>query len=192
MSAVEDLGMYLHLARASAARKQPWVRDRMLVIAAAAASQMKLPAVAAFCRQQILENNPGHLISRFTTVERALASGRFQHFYDQLLRRYPREKAEHMLESLGIQIAREREAYFSDQEYAASLLGVAPAELEVLEQQAAVANAAPLEEDFDDFVEDPTLLWHGRPRRHRRLKVGIVAAILLVVLVALLSWAVWR
>ena len=96
-----------------------------------------------------------------------------------------------MLESLGIQIAREREAYFSDQEYAASLLGVAPATLEVLEKQAEAANAAPMEEDFEDSVEAAPLAWHAAPRRPWVLKFGIATSILLVALLGLLAWALW-
>ena len=36
------------------------------------------------------------------------------------------EKAERMLSSLGIEMARERDTYYSDREYAAALLGVSP------------------------------------------------------------------
>jgi hypothetical protein len=41
----------------------------------------------------------------------------------QIQRRYPLEKAETLLDNLGIELANERDAYFTDQEYAAALLG---------------------------------------------------------------------
>ena len=40
------------------------------------------------------------------------------------------EKAEHMLSLLGIELAGERETYYTDHEYAASLLGVSTEELD--------------------------------------------------------------
>ncbi|MCU0875699.1 MAG: hypothetical protein MUE50_25485 [Pirellulaceae bacterium] len=47
-------------------------------------------------------------------------------------RRYPQEKAERLLASLGIERGLERETYFDDEEYAAALLGTTPAELQRL------------------------------------------------------------
>jgi hypothetical protein len=56
-------------------------------------------------------------------LEEALTDEDFLHFFRQLHRRYPQEKAERMLSTLDIEMARERETYYSDEEYAASLLG---------------------------------------------------------------------
>ena len=53
-----------------------------------------------------------------------------QHYLKQLWRRYPSERVEQMLETLGIQMAREREAYFSDDEYAAAIMGTTPEALD--------------------------------------------------------------
>lgn len=126
----DQLGMYLHLARASGRRRRPMVRDRLLVLAGAIAAELDLDAVAACCRHQILQHNPRHFVRRWPTLSAALGDEDFQGHHKQLQRRYPREKAEQMLESLGIQMAREREAYFTDYEYAAAILGTTPEALE--------------------------------------------------------------
>jgi hypothetical protein len=127
---VDLLGLYLHLARASEQRRRPLVRDKLLLLAGVIAARMELPHIAALCRQRILEHNPGHMVRRWPTLGDALEDDDFLHLLRQAQRRYPLEKAERMLVTLGIDMAREREAYYSDNEYAAALLGVTPAELE--------------------------------------------------------------
>jgi hypothetical protein len=127
---VYELGLYLHLARASESRRQLLVRDRLLVIAAALAVTEQLPVIAAYCRWKILDHNPGHLVRRWQTMAAAVEDDAFQTFLKQMRRRYPREKAEQMLDALGLDMARERETYYSDYEYAAALLGEAPRDLE--------------------------------------------------------------
>ena len=123
---VKILGVYLHLARASVQRVRPHVRDRLLVIAATLAAQLALPRVAAHCRRAVLDHNPQHLIGHYATVEEALADSDFLHLLKQLQRRFPPEEAERMLHSLGIEQAREWEAYYTAEEYAASLVGETP------------------------------------------------------------------
>ena len=59
---VEQLGIYLHLARASDQRRRPLVRDRLLILAGAIAAEIDLDAVAAYCRHQVLLHNPHHLL----------------------------------------------------------------------------------------------------------------------------------
>jgi len=127
-----QLGIFLHLARASRLRSRPLVRDRMLVVAGVVATQLNLPQIAAYCRMQVLEHNPRHLVRRWPDLAAALHSEDFQAHLRQLQRRYPLEKAEQMLTTLGIQMARERETYYSDLEYAASLLGTSATELDEL------------------------------------------------------------
>lgn len=123
---IDLLGMYLHLARASERRRRPQVRDRLLVIAASIAEKCQLSRIAAYCRHCVLTNNPGHLIRRWPTIGAALGESDFLHFLKQLQRRYPLEKAEQMMLELNIEMAHEREAYFTDEEYAAALLSVTP------------------------------------------------------------------
>lgn len=70
------------------------------------------------------------MIGRWPTLETALEDEDFAHFLRHLQRRYPPERAERMLASLGIERAQERAAYYSDEEYAAALLGVTLASLD--------------------------------------------------------------
>jgi len=127
--AVDQLAVLLHLARASQLRRRPLVRDRLLVLSGTAALRAKLPEVAHYCRHQILRHNPNHLLGRWPSFQAALEDERFASLLRQLQRRYPLEKAERMLHNLGIERGRERETYFSDLEYAASLLGTTPDEV---------------------------------------------------------------
>lgn len=125
-----DLGVYLHLALASQRRLRTLERDKMLVLAGVTAAELDLPTVAACCRSRIIAHNPGHLVSQYPSLSAALEDERFQNYLRQLRRGYSREKLEHMLLSLGIVMAAEREAYYSDYEYAAALLGATPEELD--------------------------------------------------------------
>lgn len=126
---MDHLAVYLHLARASAQRRRPQVRDRLLVLAAVQAAREGLLRVAAYCRHRILQNNPLHTMGRWPTVSDALRDPEFTHFLRHLERRYPPERAERLLYSLGIELAQERASYYSDEEYAAALLGTTVEEL---------------------------------------------------------------
>jgi len=121
---IELLGSYLHLARAAEFRRQPLVRDRVLLLAAVIAAQIDLPPIAAACRQKILDHNPGHLVGRFATVAAALQEEDFQALVVQLSGRYGPERVEQLVAQLGIERGHERAAYASDGEYAAGLLGL--------------------------------------------------------------------
>lgn len=124
------LGIYLHLARASKLRLQPSQRDKLLALAGVQAESMGLEPIAALCRHKILANNPQHMVGAWPTLGVALADERFLSYLKQLQRRYSREKAEHMLDALGIQMGRERELYASDLEYAAALLDTEVADIQ--------------------------------------------------------------
>jgi hypothetical protein len=128
-SPVDLLGIYLHLARTAAQRKRPLVRDRLLVLAAALAADLQLPRIAACCRARILAQNPGHMLQRFATVELASEQDEFVALRRQLVRRYSPERAEQLIQSLRIEWQAERAAYYSDEEYAAALLGLSLDEL---------------------------------------------------------------
>lgn len=120
---VELLAMYLHLARASGLRRRPHVRDRLLIMAAVSATKAGLPRIAAWCREDVLRNNPRHLLRKWGTIADALRDPEFQHFLQHLQKRYSPEAADRMMDTLAIDRARERETYYSDEEYAAALLG---------------------------------------------------------------------
>ncbi len=124
------LSIYLHLAAAGQRRHRPHSRDRLLVIAGSIAARMGLELVAANCRHLVLESNSKHLIRRWGSIGEALRDEEFLCLLKQLQRRYPQEKAENMLQSLGIELGNERATYFSDLEYAAALLSTTPEELQ--------------------------------------------------------------
>lgn len=135
----ELLGIYLHLARASEARKRPLVRDKLLVLSGMIAAERGLLPLAAYCRQRVLASNPNHLVGHYPTLAEALEDERFRHYLSRLRTHYSRERAEYMLSSLGIDLARERAAYFDDYEYAAAMLGTTP---EAIESQLRAARDA--------------------------------------------------
>jgi hypothetical protein len=126
------LGTYLHLARASQLRLQPMVRDKLLVLAGVQAESMGLAPISAVCRERVLAHNARHMIRKWPTLEIALADERFCAYLKQLKRRYSKEKIEHMLATLGIELGRERALYANDLEYAAALLDVEPAAIDEL------------------------------------------------------------
>ena len=121
---VETLGLYLHLARAAELRRQPLVRDRLLLLAGVIAVQLPgLAPIAGCCRAKILAHNPGHMLARWPTIAAAREEEEFASLVTQLARRYDPEHAEQMIQQLGIERGAERSAYFSDGEFAAALLG---------------------------------------------------------------------
>jgi hypothetical protein len=130
---IRHLAIYLHLARASELRQRMLVRDRLLVIAGSMSHAGALPRIAALCRTKILDHNANHMVRRWETFAAMSADDQFQPFLTQLQRKYPIEKAEQMLQSLGVQLANERDAYYSDEEYAASIWGLSLARLNELQ-----------------------------------------------------------
>ena len=123
------LGIYLHLSRASHLRQQPMIRDKLLVLAGVQSEEMGLEQISALCRHKILSHNSRHLVGQWPTFAAAIGDEQFQSYLKQLRRRYSAEKTEHMLDALGIELGRERDAYFSDLEYAAALLDTKPEEI---------------------------------------------------------------
>jgi hypothetical protein len=121
---IDLLARYLHLARAAELRRQPLVRDRVLLLAGVIAAQIDLAPIAAACRERILAHNPRHLAARWPTIGEALAHEDFQSLVNQLSTRYGPENVERLVEQLGIERGRERAAYASDGEFAAALLGL--------------------------------------------------------------------
>ena len=93
---------------------------------------MGLEPIAANCRRLVLEHNPNHLVRRWASIGEAMQEEDFLCFLKQIQRRYPQEKAERMLHSLGIELGNERAVYDSDLEYAAALMGTTPEQLEEL------------------------------------------------------------
>jgi hypothetical protein len=179
------LGVYLHLARASQLRLQPLQRDKLLALAGVQAESMGLEPIAALCRHKILAHNPQHLVGAWPTIAAALADERFLSYLKQLQRRYSREKAEHMLDALGIQMGRERELYASDLEYAAALLDTDLTEIQgiLARHPSRLAVGDPRWLDAAATVSDGVNL----PRAIRMQSVLIVWV---PYLLSLLAWAV--
>lgn len=121
---IDMLAHYLHLAHAAELRRQPLVRDRVLLLAAVIAAQIELEPIAAACRERILQHNPRHMAARWPTIGQALAEEDFQALVSQLSTRYGPEHVEHLVAQLGIEREGERAAYTSDGEFAAALLGL--------------------------------------------------------------------
>lgn len=159
-SQLDDLAIYLHLARAHERRRRPLVRDKWLVLAAVAAAERQLDQVAQFCRDKILSHNPAHLVGRWPSLAAALSEDDFRRYVRRLTQTYPLEKAEHLLGELGIELARERALYESDHEYAAAILGTSPEGLNEIPVRAEIRNL-------------PTRA--VRPRRRNPLAAGVRA-----------------
>lgn len=127
---MKQLVIYLHLARAASRRLRPMAQVRLLLMAAIVAYQLKMHRISEACRAKMLELNQNHMMRRWPTISDALDDDDFRHFLHQVERRYPLEKAEQMMAGLNIDTEHERESYFNDEEYAASLLGVSLASLD--------------------------------------------------------------
>ena len=190
------LGTYLHLARASHARRQPLVRDKLLILAGVQAAEMGLEPISALCRHKILAHNAHHLVGQWPTFDAALDDSDFQGYLKQLRRRYSREKTEHMLDTLEIELGREREAYFTDLEYAAALLDTRPEAIDAIlaEEPRALANGPASAPDAVSGPGDGPFPWApegivGSLFGWAALAFGlIVAAILAILLWASAGW----
>jgi hypothetical protein len=92
---------YVKLAAVSERKNQLIGRDKLLVLATAAAGRAGWIDVANRCRELVLEHNPAHLIGRFATAADALRSPDFAPLVNQLERMCSYERAEFLLNELG-------------------------------------------------------------------------------------------
>ena len=93
---------YVRLAVFSQRRRQLLGRDKMLVLAGAAACRAGWLDVAERCRQLVLAHNPAHLIRNFGSMADALRSDEFAPFLKQLERLCGYERAEFLVNDLGL------------------------------------------------------------------------------------------
>jgi hypothetical protein len=93
---------YVRLAEVSQRKNQLLGRDKLLVLAAAAACRAGWLDVAERCRQRVLENNPSHLLGSYATIAEALRNDDFAPFLKQLDRLCGYERAEFLVEDLGL------------------------------------------------------------------------------------------
>jgi hypothetical protein len=92
---------YAKLAEISHAKQQDQGRDKLLVLAGAAACRAGWPEVAARCRDLIVAGHPSHLLARFATFADALRDEEFVTFLKSRQRLCSYERAEHLLRELG-------------------------------------------------------------------------------------------
>ncbi len=170
-----SLIIFLHLARAFELRRQPLDRDKMLVLAGAEAAELGLHPIGAVCGRKILENNTGHMLRYYRSFAHALADDDFQVYLRQVRRAFPREKAELLLQEFGIVLGNEQATYACDYEYAASLLGSTPEELEC----ELAANREFPRPTGDDLAPPVSPNWP-------------LTIVLLGLLLVVVAWAVWQ
>lgn len=95
---------YAKLAEISHAKQQDQGRDKLLVLAGAAACRAGWPDVAARCRELIVASNPSHLLARFATFAEALRDDDFTTYLKARQRFCSYERAEHLLQELDIDL----------------------------------------------------------------------------------------
>jgi hypothetical protein len=94
---------YVRLAEVSQRKRQLIGRDKLLVLAAAAACRAGWIDVGERCRQLVLEHNPAHLIGTFPTAADAIRSDNFTPLLNQLERMCGYERAEFLVSELGLE-----------------------------------------------------------------------------------------
>lgn len=94
--------MFARLAAVAAERGQSAGRDRFLILAGIAATRAGWPAVAARCHHLVTTSAPRHLLGRYASFAEALRDPDFEQFCRQLRRFCSPERAEHLLNELGL------------------------------------------------------------------------------------------
>jgi hypothetical protein len=94
---------YVRLADVSQRKRQLIGRDKLLVLAAAAACRAGWIDVGERCRQLVLEHNPAHLIGTYPTAADAVRSSDFTPLLNQLERMCGYERAEFLVSELGLE-----------------------------------------------------------------------------------------
>jgi hypothetical protein len=94
---------YVKLADVSQRKQQLIGRDKLLVLAAAAACRAGWIEVGQRCRQLVLEHNPAHMIGTYPTAADAVRSSDFTPLLNQLERMCGYERAEFLINELGLE-----------------------------------------------------------------------------------------
>jgi hypothetical protein len=122
----EELVAFLKLSQALQQRKMIPDRDRAFVLAGCCATLCNFSSISAYCRSQILQNNRGHMISKWPDLKAAIENAEFQVFLKQLARRMPLEKVEAQLQELGYSNSLTLAEFPSEEEFLAGLLDLDP------------------------------------------------------------------
>lgn len=102
MAGVNDpIRIYQDLAERYAARQEPQLRDRYLVLAADAARAGGQADAAERLREQLLKANPHHLLKPFGSFAEAMRSPDVENYVAALRRTHPAEAAAQLLTTLG-------------------------------------------------------------------------------------------
>jgi len=126
----DDLILFLRVAQAFKNRLQLSDRDRALVLAGTYASLLHLNCVANFCRELVLQHNPGHMLRKHKDFRAATEDPDFGVFLKQVRRKLTPETAEAKLETLDYQCDVRPTDYATPLEYASAVMGVDGAWLE--------------------------------------------------------------
>ncbi|MEQ1905058.1 MAG: hypothetical protein ABL888_12795 [Pirellulaceae bacterium] len=126
----EELVAFLKLSQAFQQRKMIPDRDRAFVLAGCCAALCNFSSISAYCRSQILQNNRGHMVSKWPDLKTAMENTAFQVFLKQLARRLPLERVEAQLLELGYCNSLTLAEFPSEEEFLARLLDLDPTWLE--------------------------------------------------------------
>jgi hypothetical protein len=94
---------YVRLADVSQRKQQLIGRDKLLVLAAAAACRAGWIDVGQRCRELVLDHNPAHLIGTYPTAADAVRSSDFTPLLNRLERMCGYERAEFLVSELGLE-----------------------------------------------------------------------------------------
>lgn len=120
----EELIVYLRVAQAFKNRLRMSDRDRALVLAGICAALLQMNSIADFCRQLILQNNPGHMLRKYPSFAAALEDEDFEVFLKQVRRKLTLEQAESQIVTLNYECDVLPTDYTTKTEYAAAVMGV--------------------------------------------------------------------
>jgi hypothetical protein len=92
--------LYWHLAHASESAGDREARDRFLTLVSRSALEAGWPDLADECHRRVIAGRSDHALARFSSANEAFQSGPVKAHVKQLLRLYPFEKAEYLLEKM--------------------------------------------------------------------------------------------
>lgn len=121
---LEELIVYLRLARVCRERMETPVADRMLILGGGCAALLDLQSISRFCRQQIVTRNPGHQLARFPDFSAALRDPDFGVLLGRLAKKHPPDASAELLKQYDQSFPWTRASFSSDTEMAAAALGV--------------------------------------------------------------------
>ncbi|MBX3419508.1 MAG: hypothetical protein KF851_18040 [Pirellulaceae bacterium] len=120
----EELIIYLDLAMAFRNRRMLTESDRALLMAGCCASLAGINEVASYCREQVLQRNPAHLVRRWPDFTTALEAEDFQVFIKQVSAKTPIEQYSKKLKELGYSRNFSRQDFDAELDFIAEILRI--------------------------------------------------------------------